>query len=335
LHLIYAADAKVAMPLAVSLSSVLRRTANDVCLLVYVVDGGMTAIQKKNVERVARRARPGVETPIHWVIPDLEWWGSRRLDFRHSNITEATMYRFGLPWFLPEDAAHAVYLDCDVIAKADVSQLIRHISSSTVAVAVPDYPMPTWGHRYGNTETPAILGIDHKKPYFNAGIMGINVQKWREEETTAKAIEFVETYREYLSFFSQDPLNYALYGQWESLPLSWNFQPTCRDTMNRRGLSLKGVFGVDFVSLQREAKLVHFTGAKPWDQGWTNPERPAFLQELRASRWFGPIGYLAWITKWYARLASRMVDKAWLHRIRPRMARILPSRRQDAEVKLS
>jgi len=305
LTLIYATDEKMVMPLAVSVCSVLARLSNKYKVDLYVVDSGVAASTKKKIENVLQKKSAQRPLKINWIEPDPSWWGNVSLDFSNSTLTEATMYRFGLTSFLPDHATQAIYLDCDVFAKTDVSKMLALIPDDGVACAVPDYTQPTWGHRFRNQSVLDEIGFDREKPYFNAGILGINVKRWKEHDVMRRASEFIAAHKEHIRFFSQDPLNAALQQEWMPIDLSWNFHPTCRDKMNRHGLSLEQVFGKTFESLQSQAKLIHFTGRKPWNQGFTNPERGFFEQELKDSHWFTPTQYLVWRAWWWANVVHR------------------------------
>ncbi len=331
LHLIYAADANFAMPTAVSLHSALRHLNAEVEVEVWIVDGGLKPWQRRRIERVARQATSSHQLTFHFVKPSSEWWANAELDFSSSSLKEATLYRLGAPMFMPADASRAIYLDGDTLIKADLVQMDQAMPDEAAIAATPDYCLPTWGRRCADRpEFMEQLGIDPEQPYFNAGAIVMNLDYWREHGVARQAAQFLSDHHRWCWLADQDALNYALVGRWHALPLTWNFPPTCRDKLSRRGMTVEQRTGMSFGQLQREAKLIHFTGAKPWNQGFTNPERPRFVAELKASRWFSKIGYAAWLVAWYRRLIVRGLHKTWHWKLRPRLSRAVARRRPQA-----
>lgn len=327
IHLIYAADGGFAMPLAVSLHSVLRHLTPGRSASVYVVDGGFTPRQRRRIERAARRGGGDRSVEVTWVPPDPSWWGGVQPDFSGKHLNETVLYRLGVTRFLPESVERAIYIDADVLAKANVADLERDIDPEHGVSAVADYSMSTWGLRYQHRREPLdALGLTGNEAYFNAGVLGISVAHWRRHDTAGAAVAFLERHRAVASFYDQDALNYVLRGRWRRLHPGWNFPPTCRDKLGRRGRTVQDATGMPFDQLQREAKLVHFTGAKPWHQGYTNPERPAFVAELRRCGWFSAGGYAAWSLRWHLRLVRRAVINRWTWKTKPRLERWLGRR---------
>jgi lipopolysaccharide biosynthesis glycosyltransferase len=324
--LIYAADGGFSMPLAVSLHSVLRHLPPGRAAQVYIVDGGFDVSQKRRIERVAKRGAGNRQFAIEWVTPDRAWWRDVELDFSGKHLNETVLYRLGVTHFLPTDVDRAIYIDADVLAKTDVGELESQIADDRGVCAARDYCMSTWLQRYWNRREPLDqLGLSGDEPYFNAGVLGINVRFWREHDVADRTARFLVDHCDIAGFYDQDALNYVLRGQWQPVHPGWNFQPTCRDTISRRGATVEQRTGMSFDALQSEAKLIHFTGAKPWDQGLTNPERHTFVKELRLSGWDSTPGYLWWSLRWYRRLVFRGMHKVWCYRAAPKLSAAIRS----------
>lgn len=80
--------------------------------------------------------------------------------------------------------------------------------------------------------------------------------------------------------------------------------------------------GEPYEQIRQRAKIIHFTGNKPWEQGFTNPDRPAFVEALRESGWFNPAEFRRWQAGWWAKLAKREATK--------RLTRYWDARKVDA-----
>lgn len=329
IHLVYAADGGFTMPVAVSLHSVLRHLTPGRAAHVWIVDGGFSSQQRRRIEVVARRGAGDRDLKLRWVTPSREWWRGVELDFTGKHLNETVLYRLGIPHFLPDHVEKVIYIDGDVLGKGDVSGLEAEIDHAHGVTAVRDYCLATWGLRYWHRPEPlAALELSGDEPYFNAGVLGISVTYWREHRVAEAAAQFLNERTDLAGFYDQDALNYVLRGRWKALYPGWNFPPTCRDTVSRRGATVQERTGYDFDELQRTAKLVHFTGAKPWNQGHTNPERPAWIAELKMSRYFGFVGYALWSARWHLNLLRRGLHKTWLYKVQPK----LRSRLRTAEL---
>lgn len=323
---VYSADDNFAMPLAVSIFSLIRNMSPEPCVKIYVVDGGITDRSKRKIERISQRANnerhskavgsdAHSEVDIVWVKPEMQRWFGQTLTGR-GNLNEMTFYRLAMPSFLPPESDKALYVDSDIFFRADASVLMDKVSSAAAIAAVPDYIFPQWQTRYkGDQKVLEKLGVSADDPYFNAGILGVNVAYWRDSDLVEKTIRFLKDFPEHAALCDQDGLNYAIGGKWTPLDLGWNFHPTCEAKLAYRGVTVEQRLGKNFAQLQKQAKAVHFTGAKPWDQGFTNPERGFFERELRLSNWFSVLGYFEWRLRWWSgvlgrRLATKLKSSA-------------------------
>lgn len=117
-----------------------------------------------------------------------------------------------------------------------------------------------------------------------------------------------------LRFNDQDALNIALADNWLEIDLGWNLQTGAPDRINRVGGNEIDYLGESYAAVRQRAKVIHFTGNKPWDQGFTNPDRPVFVEALRRSGWFGSVGFRQWQAGWWMRLLQRQLSgrlKRW------------------------
>ena len=88
--------------------------------------------------------------------------------------------------------------------------------------------------------------------YFNAGVMIVNLEQWKTNNLSNKAIELAETLKHKAKFWDQDILNSLIDGDY--FPISKN-------------LNFKTV-GVGENRLLNDTIFVHYSGkSKPWDVG--------------------------------------------------------------------
>jgi lipopolysaccharide biosynthesis glycosyltransferase len=304
------ADERFAMPLAVSLSACLERIRNVAALELYLFDGGMSKRSKKRVATVAHRRKPKDMTiDIKWIEIEKKWIPDlANYTFRNSDFNETVFYRLAIPEVVPDRCKRVVYLDSDVVVKENIRWFHDAIPPDGPLLAVRDYGHPRHDIRLTPSEYES-LGIGHACYYFNSGVLGINVEYWRQHGVRREACDVLESHPEICRWPDQDALNFALAGTWTEAELGWNVQTGGPDRIRRLGGSEIDFLGEPYEQVRRRAKIVHFTGIKPWKQGYTNPDRPAFVEALRRSGWFNPLAFRAWQVRWWISLMRRALSR--------------------------
>ena len=129
------------------------------------------------------------------------------------------------------------------------------------------------------------MGLSPTAPYFNSGVMVMDLDRWRAADITQGALDILSRNRQHLLYHDQYALNVILYQRWRPLALSWNQgshiykYPTWQDSP----------FDLTSLSACRfEPRIVHFTsGAKPWHYGNSHPYRTLFFAVLDETAWRG------------------------------------------------
>jgi lipopolysaccharide biosynthesis glycosyltransferase len=176
------------------------------------------------------------------------------------------------------DADRLLHVDADVIFRRDPFELeARDLGGCTIG-AVRDAAMPfvSWWRALPAWRS---AGLDPLHPYFNGGVLLIDVEAWRRGRVAERFHEAIE--REPPGrFHLQAPLNLVLAFDWHQLDLCWNAIDVCFDP-SRAAPWREAAFPLD--ELQRavdDPAIVHLTGSKPWDWGSTNPWTAAWLDVL-------------------------------------------------------
>lgn len=242
-----AANASYAIPLAVMLRSAADHLSSGRELEAWVVDDDLgDAARKRIIESLGSRAT------VHWLSPDrtsftgLPLWGRMPIN-TYDKLTIAET--------LPAQVKKAIWLDCDTLVLADLAELWDMSMGSAHALAVTDSLVPTVSSRFGVSGF-ADLGFDAATPYFNAGVMVIDTEKWRESKIAAGAVDYLNRFRDSVFFWDQEALNAMLVGRWSSLEQRWNWSANL-DRLSPNGVSHDETKG--------PARIVHFSGnIKPW-----------------------------------------------------------------------
>lgn len=178
--------------------------------------------------------------------------------FVSGHLSKAAYLRLKIPELLPESVKKTIYLDADLLVKSDISELFDMDMGGKPIAAVPD--LGIMASRKSMAEKAETLGIKADDPYFNSGVMIMDLDKWRNENYTEKILNLAKSHN--FRHHDQDALNKFFYNDWHALPLEFNVIPPIFE------LSLKVLFGryrKDAVKALRNAKIVHYAGGhKPW-----------------------------------------------------------------------
>ena len=136
---------------------------------------------------------------------------------RLSNIVYA---RLVLDRLLDPSIERVLYLDCDILVRDDVATLYDWDMQGHPIAAVRD-TLGTWlvGGRdvRGNRDI-----FDVADPYFNAGIVLIDLKGWREADIIGRMEQaFADGVMQRI-YYDQDLLNLVFRNNWLSLPWRWN-----------------------------------------------------------------------------------------------------------------
>lgn len=129
-------------------------------------------------------------------------------------LSEATYYRILLPSTLDNSISKILYLDADMIVLGSISPLFSIDLKGYALAATKDLCQLNDELRFG-------MSIPVESPYFNAGMMLINLDYWRENDSEKELIEFSK--KDWNVFnHDQDALNAVFRGKWFRLSQRWN-----------------------------------------------------------------------------------------------------------------
>lgn len=179
----------------------------------------------------------------------------------------AHFLRLLAPGVLPAGIERFLYLDCDVVVRGDVRDLVGAPLNGKVVAACQDY----LGRVRDAVSNHESLGMAGDAPYFNSGVMVVDHAAWLAHQVSERVLDCTRSNRQHLyaqgRFFQYDQygLNVVLYGRWEMLDPYWNY-------------------GAEYPF--REAGVVHFNGhGKPWGATCTPEFRRDFYTYLERAGW--------------------------------------------------
>jgi lipopolysaccharide biosynthesis glycosyltransferase len=305
-----AADAGYAIPLAAMLLSALTGLGPGKTLSVHIVDMGLSAPDRERLSRMCA----GNGATLAWHDPSSLGLAPLPLN---SRMTMATYARLALSRLLPADVKKVVWLDCDVLVTGDLERLWKTELADRHLLAVQDPCVPFVSSRYGIRRWRE-LGLAEQAKYFNAGVMLIDLDRWRHDQIGEHAGDYLRECGADVMFWDQEGLNAVLCGRWGELDVRWNY---CAGLTPREQPE----------SARLEPWIIHFAGTlKPWllPAPESGP-RALFYRLLDETPWVGwrPRRTPASVARgWYE--ASRLRDALypiehwWMLHLRRRLAHV-------------
>lgn len=205
---------------------------------------------------------------IYHVLAD----GAVRNLKQRPDLTATTYYRLLIGDALPPEVERVIYLDCDLVLRCDLAQLWKTSLGNAIVGAVLDCSFAQ-NH---------ILGLPDDALYFNAGVLLIDLVRWRREMIGEAAINFAAAYPQRLSYNDQCALNWVLRGRWALLAPAWNVQT------QQFGRFVDGRLEYlrPLPSIAATAQIVHFNEpGRPWLYMDNHPFKSDYLSYKARTPW--------------------------------------------------
>lgn len=173
---------------------------------------------------------------------------------------------------------YVVWLDCDIVITDDICKILEEVDDKYCVSACKEYD-PLYKLKDVNAcheafsedfkylmsyeahyfRTYEYYGLPHNVSYLSAGIMYMNLKKWRETHLESRIVEkLLES--DYAFALDQDILNSVLKGQFGILSPKWNTAILCRRYISNYDSSL-------LQEAELNPCIVHLGGAaKPWNE---------------------------------------------------------------------
>ena len=271
------------MPTIVLLQS-LFDAEND-RLDIYVIHSDLT---KENIERLNRFIvkHGGV---FHPVFIDADTFSSACTSF---HITKEAYYRLLAQDLLPDDLDRVLYLDGDLVVQKTLNELYN--MSFLGGDGKEKYFVVCEGPGVSKRDYSVYdeLGIPHEYPYFNSGVLLMNLSLLRQTFDSKVLFDFISTHGNNLRFHDQDILNALFYDK--VIYVDWHIY-------NQTILHIKDKMEADM--RLADATVIHYAGPdKPWKFDYKS--------------WYFNLFWQYAIQAGYQKLYTRIIWKRFMWRVR-------------------
>lgn len=288
-----ASDDNYAIGMAVTIRSAMHHLPVDRSLRVYVLDGGIAEDTKTKVLESWQHSRVAVE----WIRPDM-----RALEglLTIGHLNACTYLRLLMPHVLPRSLKKVIYLDADLLIRRNIAEIWDtpiddHPVLAAVEVAAPFVDcatvFPASPERYKYTAEPnpvknyRDLGIPGHRKFFNAGVLCVNLDRWRKDDIPRQAMQCLHDHKDFVLWCDEYALNVVTSGQWGEIDARWNqgaafnSYPCWQESPFEKPV---------YESIKDDPWIIHFTWIKkPWLEDCKHPFQEEFLTYLDMTEWYG------------------------------------------------
>ena len=202
--------------LDVTIRSLIANASKDYNYDIVVLN---TGLNKEKTDKIMTQQNENFNikfADISYAIKDIE---HKLPNEQHFGL--ATWYRLFIQSLFPE-YDKILYLDCDIVVLGDISELYNtDLEDNYIAGVIENWILHSPIFSY---YTKNAVGIDAKR-YINAGIMVMDLNKFRENNIEEKFVELINKYNFNVIDPDQSYINYLCNGHIKYLPFEWNRTP--------------------------------------------------------------------------------------------------------------
>ncbi len=273
MNIVYASDDNFAEILGVSLTSLLESNFSCVEISVYVLDDGISAQNRENIELVAEKYGrtvtfidvSGIEVPDS--VVSARW-------------SKSAFTRLYMKELLPENVNRILYLDCDIIVLKSLEAWYNTDLEGYSLAGVEDCVSKHYRRN---------IGLSDEDVYINSGVLLIDINKWSSTRMT----EFLEKYGDVLKYPDQDVINGTFSSEIKVLPLSVNCYTAAFDFSYDDMLKFRKPSRYYEKAAAEECRsnpfIVHFTSSflslRPWIEGSSHPYAEKWAEYKSMTPW--------------------------------------------------
>lgn len=277
MNIVYIATNSYVSALGISLTSLFENSKDIVSLNIYFLSPDLNHTNQSLLTNLAEKYK----RKIYYInINDYQDI------FSHSSHTSGfhpiVLARLLLSEYLPESLTSVLYLDCDVIINSSIAELQNINLSNYAFAAIPELYMPPARKRQ--------LGLALSQPYYNSGVLLINLSFWRTHNLKDKFFEYYNKAGEKLLYPDQDVLNFCCQNQILELSHKYNFSPALRYFPRYFIKKYQPAYyrknKEDYFAIIKKPAIIHFLGEeRPWFRGNFNPYRNIYKYYKELSPW--------------------------------------------------
>lgn len=275
INVIYSSDQNYKKYMGISLTSLLENS-KQYFINVKIIGLGITdSVELKQLEE---RYSCSIE-----IVDFSNWLDRLNLKKNEWDISISAYARLFAGDMFPK-LDRALYLDCDTIICGDVYPLFSIDLSDNYVAAVIDT---------ASNDIKEKTGMDIKNPYVNAGVLLMNLAKWRRNQVSDKFLKYIAECDGRVFHHDQGVINHVFQGKISIVDPVYNsmtpYHTMKYDTMIKFYNVQKTYYCEnEIVNARENPVILHYTEAlatRPWYRKSTHPKRDKFEYYMKLSNW--------------------------------------------------
>lgn len=181
-------------------------------------------------QNVSIKNKKKLHESINPKIISLKWVGISSLFKRlslpvdQSTFPITTYGRLLLEYVYPPQVSRVIYLDVDTVLLESIHDLWElDLQDKTIGAARDELVKTFQTSWNGGIVNYKQLGLAGDSEYFNAGVMVIDLVKWRSEKVAENVVHCIEKNKAFANFPDQYGLNIVLNKRWLKIDVNWNY----------------------------------------------------------------------------------------------------------------
>lgn len=196
-YIVYASDDGFAEILGVSLLSLYKNSQDMDAVHVYILDSGISPLNRSRIEEVARQYHEPM--PVWIEARDISKEVGMSVAMDRGSLSQYA--RIFVSSDLPDELERVIYLDCDIIIAQSISELWNLDMHGKTMAALND----AFSRYYRKN-----IDLEPEDIMFNSGVMLINLNRWREREVEKNLLKFISDHKGKIQQGDQGALNAVL-----------------------------------------------------------------------------------------------------------------------------
>lgn len=214
MNILLSTDDNYVMPTGVLMHSICINNLDTITFHV-LINNTFDEDNKKSLLRIANQYNN--EICFYSIDDDLTKWLPFGREEMPKHVSLNTYYRLFIQNILPVDVHKIIYLDGDMIVRHSLCDLWNTDMTGYAIGVVHDED----GKNHIKTQR---LSYPMETGYFNAGMLLINLDYWRENNCLLRFIGYIKDHYDEIIMHDQDVLNTVLCNERKWLPVTYNFQ---------------------------------------------------------------------------------------------------------------
>ena len=279
MNILYTLNDKFVPQVAAGITSICENNKDVDNIVFYLMSLNISDENKKKLKKYIKKYKNRSIEIIE--LNDMKDHFS--FEFDTSGWNPIVLARLLLDKLLPKDIDRVLYLDGDTIVRGSLKELYElDLDNYSIAASVE----PTVSKKIKRN-----LGLE-KYPYYNAGVLLVNMKHWRKNKTGSKIIEYYKEHNGKLFANDQDAINGSVNDYILTISPKYNFcniyYQYSYKYMKKLMKPVPYITEEEYKDAVKNPVIVHYLGEeRPWRKGNKHRYRNDYTKYLDMTPWKG------------------------------------------------